>query len=206
MENLRNIGIHKKVFWLFWAIFLISGLVIIWLTDQHELHRNINAYHHPFWDTFFKYATYLGDGMLFPIVIVGLLIFKRKWATAFIYAGLLSLVLSYVFKRYVFGEHPRPYEVFGNTLHLIEGVKMKKWHSFPSGHTLSAFAMFTLAVFFAKKYTWQLLWFSLAVIAGLSRVYLSQHFVEDILGGAFIGSMIAILGYFLWNKYPIIKR
>ncbi len=205
MNFIKNLLVQKKLFWILYLLFFIAGMLLVLFTDQYELHQNINSYHQPFWDFFFKYATYLGDGILYPLIIVCLFFIKREWVMAFIYAALLSLILSYLLKHYVFTGHPRPYEIFGNSLHLIEGVKMKHWNSFPSGHTLSAFSMFSLGIFFAKKHVWQILWFGLALIAAISRVYLSQHFVEDILGGSIIGIAIALAGYTFWYKYPLKK-
>lgn len=63
--------------------------------------------------------------------------------------------------------------------------------SFPSGHATIAFAC---AVVLAKKeprLRW--LWFTLATLISLSRVYLGKHFPLDVLAGALIGLIIGIL-------------
>jgi membrane-associated phospholipid phosphatase len=130
---------------------LIIGLIILLFFDKESIHLSFNQHHNSFFDTFFKYATYLGDGIVFPIVIAGLLLIKRRPAPAFIYAGVLTLLISYVLKNWVFIGYARPYEVFKDTIHLIDGVKMRHWHSFPSGHTTSAFALFITAILFSKK-------------------------------------------------------
>ncbi len=198
--------ITKKYIYFLLSSILLVGFYFIFSLGKETLHITLNQFHTPFWDIFFKYATYLGDGIIFPIVIVGLLIFKRKYATAFIIAGLLTLILSYVFKNWVFTNAPRPYEVFGDTLHLISGEKMRKWHSFPSGHTTTAFALFMLTIHYAKKINWQLLLLLLALIAAWSRVYLSQHFVEDIIAGALLGTSIAFLSFRVATRYPFFKK
>lgn len=197
---------NKKIVFFAFIILLLIGVFLLVSIEKETLHLSFNKHFNDFFDVFFKYATYLGDGMVFPIIIVGLLIFKRKYATAFIIAGLITLFTSYALKHWVFSDFDRPYEVFGDTLHLVEGVKMRRHHSFPSGHTMAAFSQFMLAILFAKKFSWQMLFFSLAVIAGISRVYLSQHFVQDILLGAVIGTFIALVAYQLNNTYPLFKK
>lgn len=195
----------REVFYLF-LLLIIIGLVLLITKEKLHFHLLINSYHNSFFDVFFKYATYLGDGIMFPIVIAFLLLFKKKYATAFIISGILTLIISYVLKNWVFIDCARPYEIFGDKLHVIEGVKMRRWHSFPSGHTTAAFSLFMLAVFYVKKRIGQMTFFTIAIIAGLSRIYLSQHFLQDVIGGAILGTGIALISYQLAVRYPFFKK
>lgn len=104
-------------------------------------------------------------------------------------------------------------------LQLVDGVEMSKWYSFPSGHTTTFFAFFmTLAIILCevvRTYPYEqqphntsssrqsadsrstvtgcygitIICFLLAVLGGYSRIYLNQHFAEDILGGAVLGTL-----------------
>ena len=66
-----------------------------------------------------------------------------------------------------------------------------RYHSFPSGHTTTSFA---LAVVIGRYYRrWEAVFFALAIGVGLSRVYVGVHFPGDILGGAVIGIVTAII-------------
>ena len=50
-----------------------------------------------------------------------------------------------------------------------------------------------------------ILCFLLAVLGGYSRIYLSQHFAEDIFGGALLGTLTTILlwwGMYRWRNTP----
>ncbi len=68
---------------------------------------------------------------------------------------------------------------------------MLRYHSFPSGHTTTSFA---LAVVIGRYYRrWEAVFFALAIGVGLSRVYVGVHFPGDILGGAVIGIVTAII-------------
>ncbi len=62
--------------------------------------------------------------------------------------------------------------------------------SFPSGHTASSFALAAVlsSVYPKGKY----IFYSLAVIAGISRIYLDSHFASDVFAGAVIGTAIGL--------------
>lgn len=206
MKEAISVFYSKKVVFFLLFFFLVIGGFLILINDKETFHLMLNKYHNSFFDTFFKYTTYLGDGIIFPIVIIGLLLFKRNYVTVFIISGLLTLVISYVLKNWVFIDFARPYEVLGDQLHIIKGVKMRHWHSFPSGHTTAAFSLFMLVVFYLKKISWQLFFFILALIAGISRIYLSQHFLQDVMGGAILGTSIALVSYQLAQRYSFFKK
>ena len=94
----------------------------------------------------------------------------------------------------IFIKSPRPVEYFGEeNLHLIKGVKMAHWHSFPSGHAITVFIISVLLITSIKNKKQQLFIAFCALLAGYSRVYLSQHFLIDILAGALIGTILAWL-------------
>lgn len=57
--------------------------------------------------------------------------------------------------------------------------------SFPSGHAVTAFA---LAFVLARAYPrYMLLFYGLAGLVALSRVYLAKHFPSDVVAGAAVG-------------------
>lgn len=59
------------------------------------------------------------------------------------------------------------------------------WHSFPSGHSTSCFALAaTAAYFYPDKKN---LWYLLAFFISFGRVISESHFPTDIMGGAFLG-------------------
>ena len=53
---------------------------------------------------------------------------------------------------------------------------------------------------FIKRNNWALFFISIAFLVGFSRIYLTQHFLIDVLFGALIGSLIALLTHTYLEK------
>ncbi len=158
-------------------------------------------------DFFFKYVTFLGDGLSFIIISILLLLFiKIRWGIVSLLIYSVSGLLAQFFKKIVFGPLPRPLKYFeGNTdLFPVDGVHNAYVHSFPSGHTTTTFAMFTFIVLlYSGRKGVAVICFIIAVLTAISRIYLAQHFVEDVLAGTILGLVSsAILYFWLETKQP----
>jgi membrane-associated phospholipid phosphatase len=77
---------------------------------------------------------------------------------------------------------------------------MLRAHSFPSGHSASAFALFFSLAHITRQRSWEVFWLIMAVAVSYSRVYLSQHFLIDILGGSLIGIIAGILSLIILKR------
>ena len=135
-----------------YTLALYAGLYLIFATvatlpllflGKGAVVMAINELHSPWLDFFFRYATHLGDGVLFALVAVGIVIWKRRYWLAFAIAGIGHAALVQLGKRVIFPDSPRPMGYFSEDvlLHLVEGVKVHTQHSFPSGHTATGFAL-----------------------------------------------------------------
>ncbi len=163
----------------------------------------INAHHQPSLDVFFKYVTYLGDGILIAILLVFLLLVSYKWSILAAFSIIFQSVLVSVFKRWIYEGLERPTAFLKNIeWHYVEGVDVHGSNTFPSGHTTTAFALFSILVviFHYRHYLFSLMFFLLAFLAGLSRVYLLQHFLVDVYFGAVFGISSVILSLFIMDK------
>lgn len=202
-----------RVFIITSLFFIILGAFILFTQEKVDIHLTTNAINSQFLDTFFKYWTYLGDGLLAPIIvlILGIVYFKKNGYTTFLigFSTLLtSGILSQVLKRSFFSGSLRPLGVIGpEQLYLIEGVDVHTFHSFPSGHTTLGFAfMAFVAYFYFSKNRW--IQFALALIAvliGYSRIHLSQHFLEDVVTGALLGLLSLIIVLFVQSLFSAKK-
>jgi membrane-associated phospholipid phosphatase len=84
---------------------------------------------------------------------------------------------------------------------------MHTQNSFPSGHSTTCFAIFTsLALFFWKNQKLQFVLSICAILFSLTRVYLSQHFLEDVIAGSLIGTITAVLVGNYIPKISMLKK
>ncbi len=196
MNSLSNFFKEKSVIFLF-IPFLVIGFGFHFIYGKGQTHLMINEYHSGFGDFFFKHVTYLGDGIAFPVLIIACLFLKFRWSLYFLASALLTLLAIYLTKQMFFHGIPRPLAFFEDSynLYLVEGVKIHRNNSFPSGHTTTAFAVFTLLILIIKNNFLKFTFALLAIIAGFSRIYLSQHFLIDVLAGAVLGISIALISH-----------
>jgi membrane-associated phospholipid phosphatase len=198
----------NPVFFLAFGIWLVWGG--IWLL-AHQTGDAIffwSAHRSTLTDWLFTQGTRLGEGIAFFAVILLSLFIRYRHAVLVTITGLTVMGASAISKSFFEHERPAAYlrriGVF-DELHLVEGVDLHSGlTSFPSGHTMAAFALFGLLALLApQKRLLGLIFFLLALLVGLSRIYLVQHFMKDVYAGSMLGVFIAILAYRLQQGFPI---
>lgn len=158
-----------------------------------------------FLDWFFKIFTYLGDAGIVWIVIGVVLALRRKTRSMGC-CLLVCLALTYVVNDKIIKEiveRARPF-VADPSIEII--IDKPSGFSFPSGHTASSFAAATAIFLFDRKYG--ALAYVLALIIGISRVYLFVHYPSDVLCGMVVGVVCAFLitvGFRMTEKIIIDK-
>lgn len=189
---------YSRNFWisiLFLSIFLF---VNFYFFDKGDILLLINQNHQPILDVYFKFITLFGDGLIFlPLAIIFLFVrFKYAILTAAIF--LLHGLPVVIIKNFIAPNMSRPKAFFTDTsvLHFIDGVYVNTSHSFPSGHTTTAFAVFFLLHQMTKHKTLKYICVFIAFSIAISRVYLLQHFAIDVIIGAFIGYSAFFFGWF----------
>lgn len=173
-------------------------------------HLAINSTHTPFQDIAFLWITYIGDGIFVAVgsVVLSLLYWKR-YGVSILLLSLINLLivgaLVGFFKHFVFAEAFRPIKFIGREkLFLVTDAPINLANSFPSGHTTAAFAFFALvALLFPAKKMIQALCVVIAALVGYSRIYLSQHFLEDVVAGAILGLICFMLSYWIVRALPL---
>lgn len=194
---LRNIIFQNRWFYLLYVMTLVPALVVQACFTQFEITLFINSWHNEVLDFIFMYLTNLGDGVFAVAVIIAVYLFRRHHTIQGILCFILSSVITQVLKRAVFFDHYRPsvrMKEFAS-LHYVPGVTMHEMHSFPSGHSTSAFAVFLFLGLISSNKKLGAVFFLTAVVVGLSRIYLLQHFFEDVLTGSLIGVATTTLIY-----------
>jgi membrane-associated phospholipid phosphatase len=200
---MKTYFLKTKFFVLPFIVFLLAGGVVLLLFSKAQIHIFINEHNSKAADLFFKYYTNVGDGLIPLLVSLSLLLFSVRKAFLFGLSGALAGIISQLFKQLIFPAFDRPKLFFQNAynLHFVPGVEIHSSHSFPSGHTATAFCLFLVLSYYTKKRGWQSLWFMLALLVGYSRMYLSQHFFVDVYFGAIMGVFSALAVYFCMKKF-----
>ena len=203
---------NNRFFFTFFAFW--QGILIIYLFyfPKGQEFLLLDKFHHEYLDTFFKYITFLGDWPTYFFALAFL--FSKLKFRAFYVVLLVSILVpitSYISKANF--KQPRPVHYFQdkpvfNDLQKVDGVVLHTgFSSFPSGHTMSAFAVFSLLAFFASHSKRQIfLFFSLAILVAASRVYLIQHFVEDVWMGSLMGVMLAYLIFQVFHVFSATSK
>lgn len=191
-------------------LILALGFALVGI-PKGELHLLLCDHHTANRDIFFRYYTRLAEWFPYILCIL-LLLFGRVGDGCFASAcQAFSALTTQIIKHLLVV--PRPLTWFAEhypdiQLPLAEGVKMNHWLSFPSGHTTSFFALaFVLSILVSQRYNrftnaWlQPTLFVLAALGGYSRIYLSQHFAADVLGGIVIGISITLVCFAIFHRF-----
>lgn len=199
--------------WFFTAfgLFIIIGGLLLLFIEQGDAIVFFSDNRNAFLNSFFFYVTKLGEEWAYVIALIFLLFIKIRWALLLPILGIILPIVSLSSKA--FFAQPRPflyYKMRGTleSIHLIDGVVMNGGHtSFPSGHTMSAFALYSLIAFCLAEKRWTgLTFFLLALLVGISRVYLVQHFLKDIYWGGILGVLVAMGIFYGQSKMKLFSR
>ena len=180
------------------------GLALIYI-PKGELHLLLCNRHTPARDIFYRYYTTVAEWLPY-ILCVAILFFGCVGDSIMASCCMLGTTLiTQIVKHFI--NAPRPITWFAEhmpdiQLPMTEGIKFNEWFSFPSGHTTSFFAMAFVACILLTNHPKiakipgsliQILLFALAALGGYSRIYLSQHFMADVLAGLIVGMGVTIV-------------
>lgn len=152
----------------------------------------------PWLDPIVSLFTKLGDaGILFIALSVFMLLYKptRRAGALALGAMILGLLVTNITIKPLV-ERARPWLDWP-----IEPLVLEKDpNSFPSGHTCAAFAA---GMVWMRTLPWK--WgriaaVAIAILMGLSRLYVGVHYPADVLVGGLIGSLCA---WAAWKTYQI---
>ena len=149
------------------------------------------------------------DGIFWMILATILLLFPRQRRTGLgMWLALaMGLVICNMILKPLVGRM-RPYDF----QELYNGVTIKLLidglsdNSFPSGHTIAAFEACVALLCGNKKLGVPAV--IMAFLVAFSRLYLYVHYPTDVIASIVLGSILAIIGYWLAGKIvkPVKKR
>ena len=195
--------IKKSTQWAKAAILVFFGVYLM-LSDHGSFVLWVNEMHSAFGDFFFKYWTYVGDGVTLGLVALIFLLTNYYRFSTMRVAIVLQTLFVHLFKQWLWAGEPRPKTFFADSLdqlNFVEGVVVRGYDSFPSGHTASAFTLCFFLMLVTKKASIQFTLLGAALLVGISRVYILQHFGRDIFFGAIFGILSVLIANALMKKY-----
>jgi len=120
-------------------------------------------------------------------VLAGVALRQRRWvgyAVAMAVAGLAAGILGQLVKLIVGRSRP---ELWLGPFHHARAAAS----SFPSGHTVGAFALAGVLMFASPSRVMRVMAFLLAAAVGLSRILAFRHWPSDVLASAAAGLLVA---------------
>ena len=140
-------------------------------------------------------------GLTYILVLVGLILWWRKHRELAIDVVVLIIIsdlvtggLKLLFMR------ERPFEVLSDVHMLSWGsLTTAGGYAMPSGHTARGFAMATLIALGTRLRVGASV-LAVATLVGLSRIYLGVHWPSDVLAGALLGILLALIMHWVGKR------
>lgn len=182
---------------------------ILWLSDiDARLLLIVNGAHSPFFDAVMWCISGRWIWLPFYAVLAYLLFRRMSWKRAsicLVTIGLIILAADQTCATLIRQEigRLRPANLnnpLSSFVHVVNGYRGGRY-GFPSCHAANTFA---LAVFMSLviRHKWfTVMMFSWAFVVSYSRMYLGVHYFGDLFCGATIGSLFAVLFYYLQNYW-----
>lgn len=159
---------------------------------DHNITSHITAFipHNFLFDVIFSFFSLHGLTVIIWIILFCLFWYRKykdkthqhfflAFATSF---GMTSILVNYVLKNIFIRTRPCIYQVL-----FAYGCPTN--YSFPSAHASVAFSGAVVFGYFDPKRKW--LYYGIAGLISISRIYLGYHYVSDVVFGALIGFFIA---------------
>ncbi len=187
-----NNQLHYKFFFVGAALTAIASAILFYCSysiGKNNLFLLLNNNYGTAANIFFIVFTYLGDGIIWAILLFVFLKYNKQHIPLLITAFVACTLLVQVCKYIIIPDALRPVSVIQPTslIHIIKGFEPHETASFPSGHTSAAFSFFLMACLLVQQKWIIVVGFVYALLVGYSRVYLAQHFPFDVAAGMLVG-------------------
>ncbi len=174
-----------------------SNAMFSFITHRdHQLMNRVNRWPAPRWIRVWMIcATRGGDGWLWYTIGAMILLFggemRLRAVAAAVIAEAVGVTLFLRLKKTANRKRPGVYQA-----HCWATLLPPDQFSFPSGHTITAFAIAVSLMQFYPSLAAGLLFCAVSVAA--SRIVLGMHFLSDVVVGAAIGTVLALtVGHFV---------
>lgn len=198
---------HKRAPFFLWLSLCFSFLLLLLvlrLRDGKSASFLLFQQHGQFPLDAWKLITYLGDG-IFAAALVAFLVIKKNKALALkiLLVWLIGAGIAQGLKKTVYAHRLRPAEWFKQKnmpLAIPDGHEPYRTHSFPSGHTATAFGIWGMMAYHTRRKWTAFGLAALTILAAWSRIALFQHFPADVVAGGLIGTCSIFAAIWLSRK------
>ena len=159
-----------------------------------EIIKLVQSTKNLFLDTMFLTLSYCASFFAVCIVFVMLFFINKKYSFKFVFVVCLNIGINYLLKVII--NRPRPYQVDFQITNSLQALG----NSFPSGHMVCAttIVFFFVLVFYKNiKHIWLKILFMFLcglylIGVAISRMYLGQHYLSDIIAGTVLGVVLCL--------------
>lgn len=199
---MKNFIAQNRIFFSLYFVFLVTGAGVILFYERGDEIIYVSSLHTPLLNKFFIAVTKLAEAPLVMLIILVALTTGLGRGLILSITYLLNGAITQFLKRVVFADETRPLLFFKEKITLVPvpGIENLHDNSFPSGHTSGAFAILFMLSLLSRNKQWSYLYFALALLVGVSRVYLMQHFFRDIYFGSLLGVTVAALVFLVFVR------
>ncbi len=168
------------------------GTVVVWLVADEPVLAWAEGVQSDFTEDVVRIVNRFGGGMNPALVVAFFLVAgvayrERRWvsyAIAMGISGLAAGIVAQVVKQLVGRARP---ELWLGPAHYAPGSST----SFPSGHTVGAFALAGVLVLASRSRSMRVIAFLLAMAVGMSRILAFRHWASDVFASMVLGLVTA---------------
>lgn len=148
----------------------------------------------------FKYITIIGGWIWLMLAIAFLFSSRTRLTGVVLIVGFsASLIISHFVLKSII-QVPRPFENDSSFIHFLSYMQIDPpdSSSFPSVHAATSFCCAIIIAHGFEKRWWP---FFAAILISFSRIFLLLHYLSDVLGGAFVGTVVGLFAIYFTNLF-----
>lgn len=207
-KGISNTFLKTKALLIPYSVILICALCIKIAYTKEDIYFFINQLHFNIGDIIFPYLTELGN--ITTVVVVCLLLTFVSYRSSLLLATsqIVSVLVNVPLKDLFMAPRPKLYfEGSIRSIYYVPDVEVLSNHfSFPSGHTVCAFTSAMVLTYIAPRSRYGYIYLILALLVAYSRMYMSQHFFEDVTAGSFVAVTVTFLWISWFNKRDFLQK
>lgn len=185
-------------------VFLSLLLIISLFLDKFVM-QLMFLIKNPFLDIIMEWFSNEITVFVILVIISGLFLYqerKTKHIAVLLGSFFTSFLLTYLFK--LFFMRPRPLGTIFHSIGFFDYNLKFPDYSFPSAHSSTAFSVLPILDKEFKKI--HIFWIIFSVMIAISRIYLNEHYLSDIIAGSILGYMIGYVLLKVEKKHGFGKR